>query len=187
MEEQDRGGLAMSGTDFLAFLLLTLALIMALRARAAERRFGLPRARTVAVDLEAGRKPAETLVSQRYRLSGRPDLILARGQAWIPVEIKPTRRARRPLTADRLQLAAYCLLLEETTGRAPAHGILCYAYESWELPYDASIRDWVLESLAAMDEVEEAGGAGRSHEEPGRCRACNLAGVCDERLDVPRG
>lgn len=176
----------MSSSALLAVLSLTLACLLALRARAAERRVGLPRARRVAADLEGGRAPAETLVSHRHRLTGRPDLILERRGALIPVEIKPTRRAARPLPADRLQLTAYCLLLEESTGRAPTHGILCYADASWELPYNAPARDWVLAGLAAMDRAEAAGGAGRSHEEPGRCRSCGLAAVCDERLVEPR-
>ncbi len=89
----------MSSSALLAVLSLTLACLLALRARAAERRVGLPRARRVAADLEGGRAPAETLVSHRHRLTGRPDLILERRGALIPVEIKPTRRAARPLPA----------------------------------------------------------------------------------------
>jgi len=174
-----------SSSALFAALSLTLACFLALRARAAERRMGLPRARRVAADLEGGREPTEALVSHRHRLSGRPDLLLERRGALIPVEIKPMRRATWPRTADCLQLAAYCLLLEERGGRAPTHGILCYADTSWELPYDDRARDWVLAALAAMDRAEAAGGAGRSHEEPGRCRACGLAAVCDERLVEP--
>lgn len=172
----------MSGAGILAVSCLAAALVMALHARAAERRFGLPRARRVAADLEDGQVPAAILVSHRLRLSGRPDLILARGTSRIPVEIKPTRRFGSPLPADCLQLAAYCLLVEEVTGRAPEHGILCYADESWELPHDDRTREWVLQSLAAMDEVEAAGGTRRSHQQPNRCRSCGLAKVCDERL-----
>ena len=40
----------------------------------------------------------------------------------------------------------------------------------------------VLQNLAAMDEVEAAGGTRRSHQQPKRCRSCGLAEVCDERL-----
>lgn len=176
---------AMSLAETLAVLLLSLAAILALRGLATRRAWGLgpPGARLVAEDLSGARAPEGLLRSRRHRLQGRPDLLLERGGRLIPVELKPSRRAAGPRAADRLQVAAYCFLVEETEGRAPPFGLLRYAEGCWELPYGKAERAWVLATLAAMDEAEARGGAARSHQQAARCRACALAEACDEVLE----
>ncbi len=46
----------------------------------------------------------------------------------VPVEIKSCRSPRSgvPYPSHRVQLLAYCALVEETYGRAPPYGILCF-------------------------------------------------------------
>ncbi|MDE1820876.1 MAG: hypothetical protein KGJ23_12675 [Euryarchaeota archaeon] len=87
-----------------------------------------PRAEVVAVDDPAfGGMP--TMVSDRWGLTGRPDELrrLPDG-AIIPVEIKSCRSPRWgvPYPSHRMQLLAYCALVEETYGKAPPYGILSY-------------------------------------------------------------
>jgi CRISPR-associated exonuclease Cas4 len=143
---------------------------------------GLPRAEVLAQDTERGELPTEALVSHRHRLAGRPDYLLRVGGATVPVEVKPRRRAAAPYSGDLLQLAAYCLLVEETTGVAPPYGILRYAHCSWRLPYDAAARDGVLAALSALGRDARAADVARSHEEPRRCAACAVRAACDQRL-----
>jgi CRISPR-associated exonuclease Cas4 len=159
--------------------LAVLALVASWRLRAAT---GLPAARVMAQDTERGERPAAPLVSHRLRLVGRPDYLLAHEGAPIPVEVKPRRRAAAPYPADLLQLAAYCLLVEETHGRAPAYGILRYAGLSWQVPFDAAARQAVLDALGRLEADRRAPEVHRSHDQPARCAACGLAHACTERL-----
>ena len=172
----------MDGLNLGVALLLSLAIWRWLRARTLQRQSGLPRARLVYDDASAGRPPERPLVSHRHRLSGRPDFLLERGGAILPVEAKPLRRANAPYASDLLQLAAYCLLVEEDLGRTPPAGILRYAEQSWEIAWDAALRARLLETLAAMDAADEAGGADRSHAQAQRCAGCGMRAHCDQRL-----
>ena len=110
------------------------------------------------------------------------DYLLRVGGATVPVEVKPRRRAAAPYAGDLLQLAAYCLLVEETTGVAPPYGILRYAQRSWRVPYDTAVRDGVLAALSALGRDARAADVARSHQEPRRCAACALRAACDQRL-----
>ncbi len=155
------------------------ALILALRTRA---RTGLPWAPIRADDARAGRGLERPLTSRRYGLSGKPDYLIERGGRIIPVELKPGRRATRPYDLDLMQLAAYCLLVEETSGQAPPYGILRYAEESFQLRYTPAVRAELLEIIGEMRELLGAEDAGRSHSEPGRCAGCGFADICEDSL-----
>ena len=141
--------------------------------RARDRRYG----RLLAVDGEA----ADHLVSYRYRLAGRPDEIrqLPDGRS-IPIEW--TRRAaprRGPPLSHRIQVEAYCLLLEESTGRSPPFGVLRYSDGSeFRIPWDVRAR---AELLAVRAEVAQPYD-GRATPSAARCRACPWVEVCDARV-----
>jgi CRISPR-associated exonuclease Cas4 len=169
---------------WIAALLLTFALWLWLRAAALQRRAGMSGSafRVLYDDAIQGRPPERALVSHRHRLVGRPDFLIEGRDGVIPVEAKPLRRAGRPYASDLLQLAAYCLLVEETEGVRPPYGILRYAEQSWQVPFDKPLEDRLMATLHAMDEAEERGDAPRSHEQAGRCAGCGMREHCDERL-----
>ncbi|NIV28571.1 MAG: CRISPR-associated protein Cas4, partial [Anaerolineae bacterium] len=52
--------------------------------------------------------------------------------------------------AHVLQLAAYCLLVEEQEGQAPAYGILKYGDRAFEVDYTVSLRDGLLRTIDAI-------------------------------------
>ena len=54
------------------------------------------------------------MVSERLKILGRPDRIVRQGEFLIPEEWKPS--ARRIYHGHRLQVVAYCLLIEEKFG-----------------------------------------------------------------------
>ena len=87
-----------------------------------------PKPKVIAVDDPAfGGMP--TMVSDRWGLTGRPDELRRLPDGTIiPVEIKSCRSPRSgvPYPSHRAQLLAYCALVEETYGRAPPYGVLCY-------------------------------------------------------------
>ncbi len=161
------------------WLLALLALWFAFRLR---QRSGLPWARVVASDTGAGRTLLEPLYAERYGLTGKPDYLLERRGRYVPVEVKPGRHAPQPYDSDLMQLAAYCLLVEETTGRAPPYGLLRYANASFRLEYTPAVREQLLEILEEMRVALKSADWERSHDEPQRCAACGFVAVCEEAL-----
>ena len=150
-------------------LLAGLALIgVALRLR---RATGLPWARVVSSDTSGWRKAEAPLVSQRYGLVGT-----------IPVEVKPGRTATFPYDSDLLQLAAYCLLVEDTTGRAPQYGLLRYAHQTFRMPFTAAVRADLLATLEDMRADRDSDDVARSHDQRVRCAACGFRDTCEDSL-----
>ncbi len=166
----------------IAFLLLIIASILLALALHLRRKTGLPWLRVVASDADAGRPLEKPLFAARYRLTGKPDYLLKRGAVTIPVEVKPARHATEPYESDLMQLAAYCLLVEETTGYAPPYGLLRYAETTFRLTYTPAVREKLLDILDEMQEALDAADCDRSHEEPPRCRGCGFADICEQSL-----
>ncbi len=167
----------MLGAIVLSLAALLLALAFVLRRRA-----GLPWGRIAATDVGVGRPLERPLVAARYRLTGKPDYLIECGGVLIPVEVKPGRQALQPYDADLMQLAAYCLLVEETTGRAPPYAVLRYANATFRLDYRPDVRRRLLALLADMHALLDADDVARSHDDPRRCAACGFRGVCDDAL-----
>ncbi len=166
----------------LALLLLALAIALLWRARRGRAASGLPRGQVVYVDSRAWQRPPEPLRAPRYGLVGRPDYLLRQGRAIIPIEAKPSREAEEPYPSDILQLAAYCLLVEEGYGHSPPHGLIVYRERTFEIPFDAGLRRALLDTLSTMRRCERQRDVPRDHDDPSRCAACSMRGHCDEAL-----
>jgi CRISPR-associated exonuclease Cas4 len=145
----------------------------ALAGRRRARRLGT----LVAADAGGG---GVTLRSERYRISGRPDLLRRTPDGrTIPIELK--RRAapaRGPYPSHEVQLWAYCLLVEETTGVPPPYGVLRYADREYRVPWDASAR----RALLAVHDAWSRPYRGEATPSPARCGRCPWAPVCDARV-----
>jgi CRISPR-associated exonuclease Cas4 len=151
---------------------------MAQRQRAAT---GLPRhARIVYADTGAWERVAQPLFARRYGLTGKPDYIVQTRDGTIPVEVKPQRVAPAPYDSDTLQLTAYALLLEETSGVTPEYGLLKYRDKTFQVEFTDELRARLLDTLAAMRRDWTAREVARSHTEPARCRACGYRAVCGQ-------
>jgi CRISPR-associated exonuclease Cas4 len=122
-----------------------------------------------------------TLRSVEHGLAGRPDYILEVDGELVPVEVKTGRVPRGPLFSHIIQLAAYCLLLEEE-GRV-GYGILRYGNTEHVIEFDQNLRALLLTKLGEMRAAMESGEAHRDHERPGKCRSCSRRRSCPERLD----
>jgi CRISPR-associated exonuclease Cas4 len=123
--------------------------------------------------------PGMSLRSHRFRLSGRPDEIreLPDGR-WVPVEFKSRSAARSgPPASHRVQVAAYCLLIEETTGRAPPFGLLRYGDGSeFRVEWTDAIRDDLVHLLRELAAPYD----GRARPSRGRCARCAWRFACDQ-------
>lgn len=166
----------------LVLLLFLVGLALLWLARRLRARSGLPTGRVLAADVGPWQRLDRPLFSRRHGLTGRPDYIVADGANLIPVEVKSARAPARPYASHILQLAAYCLLVAETSGRRPPYGILRYADRTFQIPYTRELEEQLLDVLEEMRGDLAAGDAPRRHRDPRRCAACGYRDVCDEAL-----
>ena len=180
------------------FVLLGLGLLMLWLSRRGRARSGLPQGRVVYTDTGGWGRLERPLFSHALRLTGKPDYLVADGADVIPVEVKSSRapalRLRpstgsghcsgqaQPYPSHVLQLAAYCLLVEQCYGRRPPYGIVKYADRTFEVDYTPELEDELLATLDQMRADLADGDAPRSHDEPRRCRACGYRQKCDQCL-----
>lgn len=152
-----------------------LASVWFLRAVGRERRHGSLRS----VDAGAPRAP---IVAASLGLVGRPDELreLADGRP-VPIELKSRSGPRSgPLASHRVQVEAYCLLVEAATGRSPPYGVLRYGDGTeWEIPWDAAARARTTARLRAVRRPYD----GAATPSPAKCRGCGYRGRCDARAD----
>src|SRR6266849_386376 len=78
-------------------------------------RTGLPTRDILYADVDSPLPQPAPLISTRYRLSGKPDYLVRVKDGVAPVELKSGRSpsSGRPYEGHLLQLAAYCLLVED--------------------------------------------------------------------------
>ena len=167
---------------FTFFGLLALGLLLLWLARQARARSGLPQGRVIYSDTGGWGRPERSLFSRHHALTGKPDYLLAHGDDVIPVEVKSGHAPAQPYPSHILQLAAYCLLVEEHHRQRPPYGIIKYADRTFEVDYTPQLEGELLATLDRMRADLADGDALRSHDEPHRCRACGYRSRCDERL-----
>jgi len=102
--------------------------------------------------------------------------------AIIPVEVKSVRRPVAPYPSHLMQLAAYCLLIEETWGQPPPYGLLHYTDGTVRVDYTPQLRAELLATLKEMRRARTRGDVPRSHDQPARCRRCGYRHACAQRL-----
>ncbi len=103
-------------------------------------------------------------------------------QGVVPVEVKSGTAPPQPYLAHVLQLAAYCLLVEEQEGRAPPHGVLKYRDKAFEIDYTPTLRSELVDVIDDIRYDLQGRDVERSHDEPARCRGCGYRQQCEQRL-----
>ncbi|MDT7602026.1 MAG: CRISPR-associated exonuclease Cas4 [Acidobacteriota bacterium] len=183
---------------YAALLLLACVAIAAhFAARTRTRSTGLPTGKLVYSDtgfavgeiapvhLNAeGERQERALVSRRYGLTGRPDYLVRTREGIVPVEAKSTRRPASGLPYDShlMQLAAYCLLVEDALGERVPYGVMRYSDGEVRVEYTPELRETLLELIEEIKEARDAQEVHRSHDERQRCARCGYRDVCDESL-----
>lgn len=164
----------------LGLVLLGLALWLALRARRGQQRSGLPQGRLVYADTGRWSAVARPYFSQRYRLTGKPDYLVDSGDGLVPVEVKHTAAPAggQAYASHIMQLAAYCLLVEEAHGTAPPYGLIRYNNATVQIDYTQTVRNQLLELLDDLRASRGMVEARRSHRDTARCRACGVRHAC---------
>lgn len=183
---------------YATFLLLACVAVVAhFAARTRARETGLPTGRLVYSDTgfaigelapaqmnAEGERQERALVSRRYGLTGRPDYLVRTNEGIVPVEAKSTRRPAmgQPYDSHLMQLAAYCLLVEDALGESVPYGVMRYADGEVRVEYTPELRETLLELIEEIREARDAEDVHRSHDEPRRCASCGYRDVCDESL-----
>jgi CRISPR-associated exonuclease Cas4 len=150
-------------------------------AQSTRKKFGIQEGNIEYVD--SHRAKSELLSSEKYKLRGRPDYILTINEDLVPVEVKTGRTPQGPLFSHILQLAAYCILVEEKYRKTPPYGILKYSKMEHQIEFDEDLRQLVNEKLDRMKNIMRKGEAHRNHKRLGKCTSCSRRAGCPERLD----
>jgi CRISPR-associated exonuclease Cas4 len=143
----------------------------------------LPIGRVVYSDTRGWQSIEKPLFSHTHRLTGKPDYLVQQGRKIVPVEVKSAHApGGGPRRSHILQLAAYCLLIEETYRQKPKYGIVKYADRMFAVDYTDALRAELLDVIAAMRDDLARGAAQRSHDDSARCAHCGYRQACSERL-----
>jgi CRISPR-associated exonuclease Cas4 len=165
-----------------ALILLGGGLLLLRWGRRLHEQTGLPQGRVIYADTGAWDRCEKPLFSRRYLLTGKPDYLVDDRRAKIPVEVKSTVCPPSPYRSHVLQLAAYCLLVEEECGSPPPYGIIKYRDQTCTVEYTAQLRAELLSVLAEMRQHLDADDVPPSHANPNRCLSCGYRSECEERL-----
>ena len=167
----------------LALILILIGLIVFWLGRRRQVEAGLPIGRVIYSDTRGWQSIEKPLFSRTQRLTGKPDYLVQQGNEIVPVEIKSSVAPNDgPRRSHVLQLAAYCLLIEETYRQKPKYGIVKYADRMFAVDYTESLQAALLEVMASMRSDLAQAEAHRSHDEAARCTRCGYRHACDERM-----
>ena len=165
--------------------LLAVGLFLMVLAKLGRRASGVPPGEVVYSDTGAEHKQEKPLYSARYHITGRPDYLVRKDQYLIPIEVKSGRGPEYPYKSHILQLAVYCLLVEEVYGRRPPYGIIRYADCIFEVDYTNKLKRELLAVLKQMRSDMHVDDVPRSHDQAARCARCGYRNECDDSLAMP--
>lgn len=176
----------------LSLILLLIALSLMLLARIKEKKAGLPSGKIIAIDQKGWRSLERPLFSARFGITGKPDYLLEKDRHILPVEVKTGNLPHQPYPAHIFQLAAYCILIEETYHQTPPYGILHYhlpanrfqsSSRTWQIPFTSDLRKQLIELMDEMRAESTRIESPRSHDQPARCSHCGYRHICDQKLE----
>lgn len=141
------------------------------------RALGLPDGELVYEDADGEGEP---LSSSVYPLVGKPDYVvqLPDGRP-VPIELKlGVQNATAPYSNHAVQVAAYCLILEDYFTQPPTHGILRYADYEFTIEYTPALRRKVIKLLTEMQRCSEKQPPPLTKQRAAKCRACTFQPIC---------
>lgn len=142
-----------------------------------KRALGLPEGELVYDDADGQGEP---LSSDEYPLVGKPNYVvrLPDGRP-VPIELKlNVHDVTAPYSEHQIQIAAYCLILEDYFTQAPTHGILRYADREFTIEYTPAMRKKVIRLLNQMALCSEQEPPPLARQRVAKCRVCVFQPVC---------
>ncbi len=168
---------------FTPIIILVIAVLLWLLSGRLRGASGLPAGEVAYTDTGGWGRVEKPLFAPRLQLTGKPDYLVRAGAGDIPVEVKSGRAPDGgPRESHVVQLAAYCALVAETTGRRPSFGLIKYADKTLRVEFTPVLESELIELLDEIRADERADTVARSHSSAARCRACGFNDTCGERL-----
>jgi CRISPR-associated exonuclease Cas4 len=162
---------------------LVLAAILLYWVSARQRRsVGLPSGRVIYTDHKQWGEVDKPLYDPTYNLTGKPDFIVETNQGFIPVETKSSRGIQKPYDSHIYQVAAYCLLIDQTYGVRPEYGILHYPNQDFAIDYTQELEQSLIEIIREIRSLIKRRSVDRSHSSNNRCQSCGFKEICDQSL-----
>lgn len=166
-------------TADVALVVLALALatylVLGRWTRRRRARLGIAGGAIVSADDSLVRAP--TLRSERLGLVGRCDHLLRVGDAYVPVEQKPSAGRLQP--SHVMQVGALCLLVQEAYGVRPPYGVVVLAGGAQErIAFSEALERGVLRTMADMRRILATGESPGPRWAAAKCRACGYRPVC---------
>jgi len=150
------------------------------------------RALHAALDREEGALERRTLESERLGLKGVVDVLCRRDGTYVPYEHKRGRSRKgvdgpEAWDTDRIQIAAYALLLEEALNQRVGEGRVRYHQDGHtvRVPIDEVLRERVGTTIARANQLRESLERPPVTTNERLCIRCSLAPAClpeEERL-----
>ena len=168
----------------IAIILAIAALVFFWLARQQKRNTGMPGGRVIYADTQRWVRVERPLYDPRLRLTGKPDYMVEQDGQVIPVEVKSSHRVTAPYDGHIFQLAAYCMLVESSTGKRPDYGILHYPDRTFAVDFTPALEAEVLKLVAEMQVQANQKNVHRSHQAPQRCAHCGYQSICDQSLRI---
>ena len=166
-----------------AFVLLMLAIMLWFISKKNLASTGIPAGKIIYSDDGSWIPLEEPLFSEELNIVGRPDYVVSKADGTIiPVEIKSALAPSQPLDGHVMQLAAYCLLVEQNYGIRPPYGILQYRDQAYAVEYSYELEvdlELLLDEMNQdLNEIE----LNRDHDEWVRCERCFFNRECSQSL-----
>ena len=143
---------------------------------------GLPAGRVIYIDHDQWGKVETPLYDPTFNLTGKPDYLVENHEGIIPVEVKSRRLKTAPYDSHIYQLAAYCLLIEQTLVIRPPFGILHYPNQDIAIDYTRELEQSLIDLIREIRSQSRRRGLDRSHQSSNRCRGCGYNSICDQAL-----
>lgn len=142
----------------------------------------MPEGRIIYADSGRWGKPAKPLYDAGLGLTGKPDYLIRKHHRIIPVEVKSSWAPTAPYDSHKLQLAAYCLLVQSYYGVRPPYGLLRYRNRTFRVNFSTELEEQVLDVLDEIRLQKEQEEVCRSHHQKKRCACCGFRYTCDQKL-----
>lgn len=117
--------------------------------------------------------------SNQYRLIGKADVVeYYAGGRVVPVEYK--RGRPKVHEADRVQLCAQAICLEEMSGQAIAGGAVFYGEtrRRLDVPFDAALRQTTFDTIDRLQALFDSRRTPPAEYDSGKCDRCSLINLC---------
>ncbi|MEA3336416.1 MAG: CRISPR-associated protein Cas4 [Chloroflexota bacterium] len=165
-----------------SLLCVGLALWLAIRASRGRRRSGLPKGRLVYADTGKWSVVSRPYFSRQYQLTGKPDYLVETRTGLVPVEVKRTSAPGNGTAYDShiMQLAAYCLLIEQEHEETPPFGLIHYNNATIQIDFTTALRRQLIDLMKEMRKEGSRRNVPRNHEQVARCRACGVRHACGD-------